>query len=391
MKTEQSHTTIAPHGGVLVDRRLPEEEREEAVERASGLKKVRLGSRELSDVELISTGVVSPLEGFMTREDYEGVVENMHLANGVAWPLPITLPVSREEARDLSEGEEIALADREGRVVASMTVEEVFDHDKEREAKEVYKTTDQKHPGVANLFRQGDVLLGGRITLLVEEPTPRPFPEHYHEPAELREIFASRGWKRVVGFQTRNPIHRSHEYIQKSALETVDGLLLSPLVGETRAEDIPADVRMRSYEVLLERYYPKDRTVLAVYPATMRFAGPREALFHAICRQNYGCTHFIIGRSPADPGNYYGIYDAHHIFEEFEEGEIGITPLLFENAFFCLNCGGMATTKTCPHDDESRVMLSGTKVREMLRRGEYPPPEFSRPEVVEVLVEGMNG
>lgn len=380
---------IAPHGGVLVDRRIAQEKREERLKEAEGLPRVTLGARNISDLEMISTGVFSPLTGFMVKRDYESVVEDMHLANGLPWSLPITLSANQQELDGVREGADVALADANGRVVASMLVEEIYSYDKEREAREVYRTTEEKHPGVANLYKQGDLLLGGEITLLVDEPNTRPFPEQYYEPHELRAIFREKGWKRVVGFQTRNPVHRAHEYIQKSALETVDGLLLNPLVGETKADDIPAAVRMRSYKTLLERYYPKNRTVLAVFPAAMRYAGPREAVFHSLCRKNYGCTHFIVGRDHAGVGSYYGTYDAQHIFNEFDPDELGITPLFFEHAFFCLNCGGMATTKTCPHDTDAHVFFSGTKVRGMLARGEYPPPEFSRPEVVEVLIEGL--
>jgi sulfate adenylyltransferase len=395
MNVSTEFTTIEPHGGELVDRLAPEEQRDELLRRAEGFTKVVLGPRALSDLEMISTGVFSPLTGFMVSEDYESVVESMRLKNGLVWSLPITLPVSDEEAGDIRVGEEIALADGTGRTLATMIVEDRYSYDKEHEAQQVFGTTSDEHPGVAAVYRQKDVLLGGEVTLLVDDPNPKPFPEYHYGPRELRKVFAEKGWKRVVGFQTRNPVHRSHEYIQKSALEIVDGLLLNPLVGETRSADIPADVRMKSYETILDLYYPKDRTMLAVFPAAMRYGGPREAIFHAICRKNYGCTHFIVGRDHAGPGKdsqgnpFYGDYEAQHIFDEFEDDEIGLTPLFFEHAFFCLECQGMGTTKTCPHDSEHHVFISGTKVREMLSKGEYPPPEFSRPEVIEVLIEGQ--
>jgi sulfate adenylyltransferase len=384
----RTETAIAPHGGDLVDRVVPEEERRERSMEAAELPKVPLRPRALSDLQMISTGVFSPLEGFMLREEYESVVEDMRLKDGLAWSLPVTVSVDERQARELSENSEIALVDGTGEPVATMVLRELYNYDKEREARMVYRTTDAEHPGVAAVYRQDDVLLGGEVELL-RPPDEGRYPRFYYTPAQLRTSFAEKGWKRIVGFQTRNPVHRAHEYIQKSALETVDGLLLNPLVGETKSDDIPADVRMRSYEVILDRYYPEDRTMLAVFPAAMRYAGPRGAIFHAICRKNYGCSHFIVGRDHAGVGSYYGTYDAQHIFEEFEPEELGITPLFFEHAFFCTECEGMGSSKTCPHAPDSHVFLSGTKVREMLSRGEYPPPEFSRPEVIKVLMEGQ--
>jgi len=379
---------IAPHGGVLLDRMLQGAERDATIERAARANKIVLNPVNMSDLELLAVGALSPLTGFMGKRDYDSVVAAMRLANGLVWSIPITLAVTRDIADTLSIGEEIALTEPDGHLLAMMMLAEKFEYDKMREAQNVYRTTDDKHPGVARLYKQGDVYLAGEISV-IDLPNNREFVEFRHTPLETRKMFAARGWKRIVAFQTRNPIHRAHEYIQKTALEICDGLFLHPLVGETQAEDIPADVRMRSYQELLRDYYPPDRVILGVFPAAMRYAGPREAIFHAICRKNYGCTHIIIGRDHAGVGNYYGTYDAQRIFDEFKPEEIGITPLLFEHTFYCKKCGQIVSAKTCPHGDEDHLILSGTQVREMLRRGEMLPPEFTRPEVARVLMEGI--
>lgn len=378
---------IAPHGGELVNRLMQGDEREDALERAPFLPKVTLLPREIADLEMIAIGALSPLRGFMVYRDYRRVVREMHLESGLAWGLPVTLPVTKEEAGPLKEGQEVVLATASGQILGLLLLEEKFAYDKEEEARMCLRTTDLVHPSVKRLWEQGEVYLGGEAWLL-NRPSP-PFPMYQMDPVDTRREFAARGWKRVVGFQTRNPIHRAHEYIQKCALEICDGLLLHPLVGETKSDDISAEVRMKSYQVMFENYYPRDRTMLAVFPAAMRYAGPREAIWHAICRKNYGCTHFIVGRDHAGVGNYYGTYDAQLIFDEFTPGELGITPLFFEHTFYCRRCGNMASSKTCPHSKEHHVTLSGTKVREMLHRGEVPPPEVTRPEVARVLIEGL--
>jgi sulfate adenylyltransferase len=379
--------SIAPHGGQLVNRVLRGSLREAALERAQAFPNVQLTRMAVSDLEMIAVGVFSPLTGFMTKDEYDSVIDDMRLPNGLPWSIPVTLPVDDRTAAGLKEGQEIALMDGE-HLMGIMTIAEKFPADVEREAREVYRTTEEAHPGVARLYRQGNWLLGGEIFML-NGPKNIEFPELRHEPAQTRRMFASRGWRRIVAFQTRNPIHRAHEYIQKTALEIVDGLFLHPLVGETKVDDIPADVRIQSYQAILRDYYPADRVLLGVFPAAMRYAGPREAIFHAIARKNYGCTHFIVGRDHAGVGNYYGTYDAHHIFDEFAPGEIGITPLFFDYTFFCKKCGAVVSAKTCPHSKEDWVYLSGTQVREMLERGEMLPEEFTRPEVSKVLRDGI--
>ncbi len=381
---------VPPHGGHLVDRTLAPEGAVEALARAASLPTLRLDARALSDLHLVAVGAFSPLEGFLGRDDYESVVRRMRLASGALFPVPITLGATREWVRGLGAAREIALADEAGEVWGLLELDEAFEPDRALEAREVYRTLDEAHPGVAHLLaRRGELALGGRVTLL-RAPRPR-FAEHHRDPAVLRALFAARGWRRVVAFQTRNPVHRAHEYLLRSALETVDGLVIHPVVGETKGDDVPAALRVRCYEVLLERYFPAGRALLSVYPAAMRYAGPREAVLHAIARQNYGFSHFIVGRDHAGVGNYYGTYDAQRIFDELEPGDLAIVPLFFEHSFHCRGCGGVASLKTCPHDASERLQLSGTRVRELLAKGEGLPAEFTRPEVAAVLADAYRG
>jgi sulfate adenylyltransferase len=365
---------IRPHGGHLVDRLG---ERPDGVD---GLERLTLTAREVADLDMLSTGALSPLEGFMGRDDYERVVDELRLANDLPWALPVCLATDAAPR-----GDRVALADESGRLLAVLDVEDVYPYDKEREAEKCFRTTDAEHPGVARLYSQQPLYVAGRVTVF--DRVPPAFPELALDPVDTRATFAERGWKRVVGFQTRNPIHRAHEYLTKGALETVDGLLIHPLVGETKSDDVPAATRVECYRILVENYYPSDRVVVSAFPAAMRYAGPREAIWHAICRKNYGCSHFIVGRDHAGVGSYYGTYDAQLIFDEFEAHELDVEPMFFEHAFWCRVCGQMATPKTCPHGGDDHVFLSGTKVRELLAAGELPPAEFSRPEVAKVLID----
>lgn len=391
MASNTASRLIAPHGGgELVDRLRPGDTA--LLARADAARQngaaVTLSDVSRSDLELIAIGVVTPLTGFMSSADYKSVVHFMHLATDeLPWTIPITLPVDTATADGLTVGQDIALLDADGRVLGLLELSEKFGYDKKVEAENVYRTTEEAHPGVARVYAQGDVYLAGDVWMLVE---PQPdFPEIYLTPRQTRALFEERGWRRIVAFQTRNPVHRAHEYLQKVALEMCDGLMLHPLVGATKSDDIPADVRVESYKVAIEHYYPKNLVVLNSFPAAMRYAGPREAVFHAICRKNYGCSHFIVGRDHAGVGNYYGTYDAQLIFEEFDPAKIAITPLMFEHSFWCNECGQIVTSKTCPHGKDSWLTLSGTQVRAKLQAGEPLPIEFTRPEVSKVLIAGV--
>lgn len=379
---------IAPHGGELINCIANEAEKQEFLAQANTLPRVQLDGRATSDLEMIAIGGFSPLRGFMEQKDYEQVVTDMHLENGLPWSIPVTLSVTEEEAEPLKEGGWVRLDDPQGDFIGVLELTQKYRYNKAHEATNVYRTDEEKHPGVAVLYQKGPINLAGPVWLLERKPHPL-FPKSQVDPAQSRAMFRDKGWKTIVGFQTRNPIHRAHEYIQKCALETVDGLFLHPLVGATKSDDIPAEVRMRCYEIMINNYFPQERVILAINPAAMRYAGPREAIFHALVRKNYGCTHFIVGRDHAGVGDYYGTYDAQEIFNEFDSESLGITPMRFEHAFYCKRTKQMATTKTSPSTPEERLHLSGTKVRAMLREGQLPPEEFSRPEVAQELVKAM--
>jgi len=376
---------IAPHGGSLVDRVLTGAALEKARAKAKRLPKITVDAYAAFDIDGIGKGLFSPVTGFMNEADTRRVLDTMHLRDGLPWTIPLVLAVSEETAAGLEVGGEAAIEDDQGDVVAIVHLSEKFRFDHAEIAQKVYLTTDTAHPGVAYTMSLGSVFLAGDIDVIKTREIE--FQEYNLTPRETRAAFEQRGWSRVVAFQTRNPVHRAHEYLQKCALEVCDGLLLHPLMGTTKSDDIPGNVRMECYTTLLDLYYPKDHVMLSLMPVNMRYAGPKEAIMHGIIRKNYGCSHLIVGRDHAGVGNYYGTYDAQKIFDRFDPAAIGITPLFFEHSFFCKACGNMASIKTCPHSSEHHVHLSGTKVREMLKKGEIPPAEFTRPEVARVLIQ----
>ncbi len=379
---------IKPHGGVLVNRMVTGSEREKLIQKCGNLERIQLTPREVSDLDMIAVGAFSPLYGFMSQAEYLSVVEYGRLPRGFPWTIPITLGVDKKRAEAFEAGDDIALYDHLDNLLGVLHLHEKYLFDREKEARQVLRTTDVAHPGVKYLMDMGEVLLGGPISL-INRPPVGPFDKYKLDPVETRVLFKEKGWSKIVAFQTRNPVHRAHEYIQKCALEIVDGLLLHPLMGATKSDDIPGEVRMECYKVLLDKYYPSNRVVLSIFPAAMRYAGPREAIFHALVRKNYGCTHFIVGRDHAGVGNYYGTYDAQLMFKSYSREEIDIVPLCFEHAFFCKKCNEMASNKTCPHSGDDRIFLSGTAVRKMLSEGIRPPQEFSRPEVADILIKAM--
>ncbi len=370
---------IEPHGGMLVNL-ICENPFDD------NLKKIAISDYRLRDLENIATGLFSPLRGFMVEKDYLSVIDNMRLTNGTVWTVPILLPIQKDIFDTLRLDETILITNVDGMVFGQVNVEDKFVRDRKNEAMKVFGTTDAAHPGVKKIYDESEFTIGGEIKLF-RRIDHGEFEKYRFDPVDTRKYFVKMRWKTVVAFQTRNPVHRAHEYLQKIALESYDGLFLNPLVGETKPDDLPANVRMKTYEILLDNYYPKERVLLGIFTANMFYAGPREAVFHAICRKNYGCTHFIVGRDHAGVGKYYGTYDAQKIFDLFDQTEIGIIPLKFENAFYCTKCESMVTSRSCPHSAKFHISVSGTEMRERLSKGEILPKEFMRPEISKILVE----
>lgn len=377
---------IKPHGGKLVNCFAIGDELKALQAEAKSLKSIKITKKTECDLEMIGIGAFSPLNGFVSKKDYESIVENMRLANGLAWPIPIALQVKKDDYEIIKSEKKIVLIDELNEPCAVLSISEIYQPDQMKEAQNVYKTTEDAHPGVKHLLAAGSYYISGEVKLLKHLYTE--FADFNLGCEGTRKVFAERKWKKIVAFQTRNPVHRAHEYLLKVALETVDGLLLHPTMGETKGDDIPANVRMKCYERTIE-FFPQGRALLCVMPASMRYAGPKEAILHAIIRQNYGCTHFIVGRDHAGVGKYYGTYEAQEIFNQLKEEDLKIQTIFFEHSFFCKACNDMASFKTCPHDSSNHVILSGTKVREMLNNGEIPPVEFTRPEIAKILIDSM--
>jgi len=378
---------VAPHGSDhLKPLLLPEEERAEAAKLAGSLKRVPLASREASDLLMLGMGAYTPLNGFMGEADWRGCCRDMKLDSGLFWPIPITLSAARDLAGSIAIGEEVALSDGEtGEALALLTVTEKYEIDKDLECAQVYRTTDPAHPGVRKVMEQGEVNLAGPVVCLSESHYPETYRGLYHSPAETRALFGERGWSTVAAFQTRNPMHRSHEYLAKVALEVCDGVLIHQVLGALKPGDIPADVRVQAIDALVAGYFVPGTAIQAGYPIEMRYAGPREALLHALFRQNFGCSHLVVGRDHAGIGDYYGPFDAHRIFDEIPEGSLKTLPFKIDVTFYCYKCDGMATGRTCPHGEADRLAISGTRLRAMFANHETVPPEFSRPEVVAIL------
>lgn len=371
-----------PHGGKLIDRVLDKKTREKALGEAEELPKIEVSSELSKDIENIAYGIFSPLEGFLGKEDYSSVLHNKRLANDLPWTIPILLDVSKDEAAELTAGDDAALVAKSGQRIAILHVEEKYEFDRKELAKQVFKTTDVLHPGVAKTFRMKDFLLGGKIDLV--NASSDAFFRYRLKPAETRVLFREKGWRTIAGFQTRNVPHLGHEYVQKTALSFVDGVFINPVIGRKKKGDFKDDLILKAYDALIENYYLKDNAVLAVLETEMRYAGPREAIFHAIVRKNFGCTHLIVGRDHAGVGKYYGPYEAQEIFEEFPD--LDITPIFFKTFFYCKKCGGVVSERTCPHSSNYRAYFSGTEIRGMFKRGEKPPPEFMRPEVADIVL-----
>ena len=380
---------VPPHGSeTLMPLLLPETERAESLKRFKTFKHVPMSSRETSDFLMFSMGAYTPLTGFMGHDDWRSCCTDMKLTNGLFWPIPITLSCSRDVADSIAIEDEVALVDAQsGEVMGALEVGEKYEIDKDFECHHVFRTADANHPGVAKVVSQGEVNLGGRISAVSEGVYPHRYKGLYFRPAETRALFAEKGWSRVAAFQTRNPMHRSHEYLAKIAVEICDGIFIHQVLGALKEGDVPAEVRVHAIDALTGRYFVPGTYIQAGYPIEMRYAGPREALLHALFRQNFGCSHLVIGRDHAGVGNYYGPFDSHHIFDTLPSGSLTIQPLKIDVTFYCYRCDGMATARTCPHEAEHRLQISGTRLREMFARHEQIPKEFSRPEVVAILQE----